>query len=147
MQLLGLIANRNMDSIDNPSLVRLKQETLSWRFKVVYIPGKKLGGTDAMSRYEVRHCRPEVGACIAEPPHQSGSIEDEADLLDGSGVSKHLVGLLAASGSQQMMSSAPLLLDSDTHFLASLSPEVGTVTWEEVRRMTSKDRSLQLSQP
>ena len=42
MQLLGLIANRNMDSIDNPSLVRLKQETLSWSFKVVYIPGKKL---------------------------------------------------------------------------------------------------------
>ena len=39
-----------------------------------------------------------------------------------------------------MMLSAPLLLD----FLASLSPDVGPVTWEEVRRLTSKDKSLQL---
>ena len=97
-----------------------------------------------MSRYGVCHYQPEVGACIAEPPHQSGSIEDEADLLDGSGVSKHLVGLLAASGTQASTPSVPVLLDADTHFLASLSPDVGPVTWEEIRRFTNKDKSLHL---
>ena len=42
---LCLMANRNLDSIDNLRLVCLKQKTLGWRFKVVYIPGKKLGWT------------------------------------------------------------------------------------------------------
>ena len=55
MPLLCLIANRNLDSIDNPCLVRLK--TLGWRFLVAYIPGKMLGITDALSRYGVRHCQ------------------------------------------------------------------------------------------
>ena len=50
MLLLSLMANRDLDSINNPCLVHLKQKTLGWRFKVVYIPGKMLGGTDAMSR-------------------------------------------------------------------------------------------------
>ena len=45
---------------------------------------------------------------------------------------------------QQMTTSVPLLMDSDTHFLASLSSDVGPVTWEEVRRMTSKDNTLEL---
>ena len=77
MPLLGLMANRNLDSIDNPRLVCLKQKTLGWRFKIVYIPDKKLGGTDALSRYGVRHCQHEEAACIAEPPQQCGSIADE----------------------------------------------------------------------
>ena len=144
MPLLGLMANKNLDSIDNPRLVHLKQKTLGWRFTVIYISGKKLGGMDALSMYGVHHCQPEGGACITEPPHQCGSIAYKADLLEGLGTRKHLVGLLETSSTQQMTTSAPLLLDSDTHFLASLSSDVEPVTWEEVRHMTSKDKNLQL---
>ena len=57
---------------------------------------------------------------------------------------KHLVCLLASFSMKQMTCSGPLMLDSDTHFLANLSSDVGPVTWEEVRHMKSKDKNLQL---
>ena len=76
MPLLKLMANRNLDSIGNPRLVRLKQKTLGWRFTVVYIPGKRLGGTDALSRYGVRHCQTEGAVFITESQHQCGSIAE-----------------------------------------------------------------------
>ena len=48
--LLGVLNDRSMESIDNPRLVRLKEKTLGWRFKIIHIPGKKLCGPDALSR-------------------------------------------------------------------------------------------------
>ena len=59
MPLLGLLADKHLDAIDNPRLVRLKQKTLGWMFTTVYIPGNLLGGTDALSRYSLRHCTEE----------------------------------------------------------------------------------------
>ena len=48
--LLGVLNDRSLESIDNPRLKRLKEKTLGWRFRIVHIPGKKLGGPDALSR-------------------------------------------------------------------------------------------------
>ena len=136
MPLLELISNRILDSIDNPRLVCLKQKTLGWRFTVVYIPGKRLGGTDALSRYGVHHCQTEGAAGIIENPHQWGPIAEYPEnisSLNGSpsdaeeGTRKHLVGLLASSSTQHMTTSVPLLMDSDTYFLARLSSDMGPV--------------------
>ena len=140
MPLPGLLANRNLDSIDNPRLVRLKQKTLGWSFKVVYIPGKMLGGTDALSRYGVRHCLTNTISQLQHSPSQ------QLELPDGQpSVRQHLIGLLASSAavSQPSHPAPPLLLDSDTHFLTSLASDVGPVTWDEIRRITSRDPSLQ----
>jgi len=41
--LLGIFASRDLDAIDNPRLVKLKEKTLGWIFTPVYIPGKKIG--------------------------------------------------------------------------------------------------------
>jgi hypothetical protein len=49
-QLLGVLNDRSMESMDNPRLIRLKEKTLGWRFKIIHIPGKKLCGPDALSR-------------------------------------------------------------------------------------------------
>ena len=48
--LLGVLNERSLESIANPRLERLKEKTLGWRFKLIHIPGKKLGGPDALSR-------------------------------------------------------------------------------------------------
>ena len=48
--LLGVLNNKSLESIENPRLMRLKQKTLGWRFQIVHIPGRKLGGPDALSR-------------------------------------------------------------------------------------------------
>ena len=48
--LLGVLNNRSLESIDNPRLVRLKEKTLGWRFRIIHIPGRKLVGPDALSR-------------------------------------------------------------------------------------------------
>ena len=140
MPLLGLHANRNLDSIDNPRLVRLKQKTLGWRFQVVYIPGKRIGGTDALSRYGVRHC-----SDAGNTNHEQQSSQQAELSVDQPSVRQHLVGLLASSGavSQPSHSAPPLLLDSDTHFLTSLASDVGPVTWDEIRRLTVKDTTMQ----
>ena len=48
--LLGVLNERSLESMANPRLERLKEKMLGWRFKLIHIPGKKLGGPDALSR-------------------------------------------------------------------------------------------------
>ena len=36
--LLRVMNNRSRESTDNPRLVRLKEKTLGWRFKIIHIP-------------------------------------------------------------------------------------------------------------
>ena len=48
--LLVVLNERSLESIANPRLEMLKEKTLGWRFELIHIPGKKLGGPDALSR-------------------------------------------------------------------------------------------------
>ena len=66
--LIGLLENSDLDSIDNPRLVKLKEKTFRWSFKIVYIPGKRIGGTDALSRYGIRPEHQETGELETEEP-------------------------------------------------------------------------------
>ena len=58
--LLGILNDATLDSMDNPRIIRLTEKTMGWIFQPIYIPGKEIGGTDALSRYGVRHeeCEP-----------------------------------------------------------------------------------------
>ena len=42
--LLGIFSNRDLDAIDNPRIIKLKEKTFGWIFIPVYIPGKRIGG-------------------------------------------------------------------------------------------------------
>ena len=53
--LLGILNVSPVEKLDNPRLVRLKEKTAGWNYKIIYVPGRKLGGTDALSRYGVTH--------------------------------------------------------------------------------------------
>ena len=48
--LLGILNEREMEKINNPKLIHLKEKTLGWSFKIIHIPGRKLCGPDALSR-------------------------------------------------------------------------------------------------
>ena len=48
--LVPILDDRDLETIDNPRLMRLKEKTLEWRFIIKHIPGRLLGGPDAFSR-------------------------------------------------------------------------------------------------
>ena len=51
--LLGILNDKELDSIDNSRLVKLKQKTLAFRFSIVHVPGIKHKIADATSRYPI----------------------------------------------------------------------------------------------
>jgi hypothetical protein len=52
--LIPIINGTDMEKVKTPRQIRMKEKLLRWDLRVVYIPGKFLGGTDALSRYGVR---------------------------------------------------------------------------------------------
>ena len=48
--LLGILGDRELDSINNPLIVRIKQRTLPWNYNLIYIPGKHQIAADGFSR-------------------------------------------------------------------------------------------------
>ena len=48
-----MLGDRKLEDIHNPRLVRLKEKTLNWRFKVIHVAGKIHVGPDTLSRKEV----------------------------------------------------------------------------------------------
>ena len=51
--LTGILNDRSLDTIENPRLLRLKEKTLKFDFKVTYVPGssKAIRAADALSRH------------------------------------------------------------------------------------------------
>ena len=52
--LISIVNETSLGDIKTPRQQRLKERLMRWNLKAVYIPGKLLGGTDALSRYGVR---------------------------------------------------------------------------------------------
>ena len=48
--LLGILGNRSLEAISNPRLRNLKEKTLRYQFKMMYIPGVKNKASDCMPR-------------------------------------------------------------------------------------------------
>lgn len=51
--LLGIFNHRDLESIKNPRLRKLKEDTLAWRFSIMHCPGKWTRGPDALSRQKI----------------------------------------------------------------------------------------------
>ena len=52
--LVPIINGTELSSVKTPWQHRLRERLLWWKLTVQFIPGKLLGGTDALSRYRVR---------------------------------------------------------------------------------------------
>ena len=57
--LLKVFGDRSLEDIHNPRLIRLKEKTLQFRFKMVHIPGVKNAAADSVSRHPVGKCSQE----------------------------------------------------------------------------------------
>ena len=92
--LLGILNNRDLGSIDNPRLRRIKEHTLEYDFQIKYCPGKLHVGADALSRHPVESrndsicsfdafdtdcCESQIG-CIVD--HAINSIVCEVNFID-----------------------------------------------------------------
>ena len=82
-----------------------------------------------MSRYGVRHCTEEELQHIV---HDNSPSDRQ-----------HLIGLMATATANPMTPVIPLLLDTDTHLITSMSSEIRPVTWEEINQLTSRDNHMQ----
>ena len=51
--LCKLLGDRSLDEIQNPRLLRLKEKTMRWKFRIVHVPGKEHFFADATSRNPV----------------------------------------------------------------------------------------------
>ena len=48
--LVRIFGDKELNAIDNPRLLNLKEKTLQFNFKIIHVPGKKNLGPDSMSR-------------------------------------------------------------------------------------------------
>ena len=121
--LIGLLENSDLDTIDNPRLVKLKEKTFRWSFKIVYIPGKEIGGTDALSRYGVK----------------TGQDETDSPETEEPSLRKHLVSLLASVSEEQ--EDVHSLVEDDC-VLMSTSTNERPVQWHDVQVAMAADQSM-----
>ena len=73
--LLGILNERDLNSIKNPRLRRLKEHTLDFSFTIRYCPGKMHLGADALSRYPSK---------VPQDTHYQHSISDPCEDQIGS---------------------------------------------------------------
>ena len=51
--LCKLFGDRSLDEIENPRLLRLKEKTMRWQFRIAHVPGEENAVADATSRNPV----------------------------------------------------------------------------------------------
>jgi hypothetical protein len=91
--LLGILNDKPLNDIKNPRIIRLKEQTLSFNFKVMYNRGKWQRGPDALSRnpqcfsFDIfQECNDSISECHVEPPSdvvamaELHEIEDDGSL-------------------------------------------------------------------
>lgn len=119
--LLKVFGDRSLADMDNSRLVRLKEKTLQYRFKMVYIPGVKNVAADSISRHPV-----------GEP--DSLNAQDEVTDTDMSVIPPH--ALISA-----IRTSEP----DDAEICGQYghpTEVVQSVTWDDVRIATASDAMM-----
>ena len=136
--LLGLLNGKPLDQIDNGRLLRLKEKTLGWRFKMIHIPGKRNGGPDALSRAVPQsHDDPQSGE-LACHLYDDGSAGDEEQQR----VQARREVLAAIRSVLDPAFTTPTVeMDVSNELLASMSLEVKSIEWDMVKKETEKDES------
>ena len=111
--LIKILSDRCLEDIHNPRLLKLKEKTLLYRFKITYVPGNSNNVADATSRYPVENtskmCSYIENICIDYPSSQPDT-------------ENYTHGLVTAS-------------------LSGID-DLKSVTWERVREATLNDPAM-----
>ena len=78
--LVPVLESKNLEDISNPRLLRLKEKTYGWRFKSMHIPGRKLGGPDALSRHTAEPDAGTAESCKEVRQSVLASIREVSDV-------------------------------------------------------------------
>ena len=125
--LTKIFGDRTLDEITNTRLFRLKQRTLSWRFKITHLPGKSNHAADAASRHPSPSCS---GFSSSQAP-QSLSDDAESAVMAMIRRSTEEVGMISwshiaqATAADASMSIILQQLEQGTTNLDSPNPDLG----------------------
>ena len=75
--LIPIINGTDLSTVKTPRQHRLRERLLRWNLNAQYIPGKLLGGTDALSRYGVREADDETVSRLSDLQRYVADIEEE----------------------------------------------------------------------
>ena len=121
-----------MENIENRRLIRLKEKTLGWRFKVIHIPGSKIGGPDALSR---------VSGSTINALEANAVMDKHFDISEDDETTSGMFEALRVSAKPMDM------MDNVDALLSHIGLDVKSITWEDVQKETTKDRtSIKLKQ-
>lgn len=119
--LLKVFSDRSLEDMDNPRLIRLKEKTLQFRFKIVHIPGVRNAAADGLSRYPVGQPVPL-------------NLHDEDTAIDVTIIPPR--NFLAAIRTNQPM-------ETEICSQHGYSTEIiQSITWDNVRLATTSDPSM-----
>ena len=126
--LIGLLENTDLESMDNPRLLRLKVKTFGWQFGIVYIPGKEIGGTDTLSRYGIEHKEDECLDTLICNNDDWGLVSNR----------KHLVSLLSAADTND-----DAFNDSEEYDVVSaVGVSNSPISWQLVKQSTGTEEGM-----
>ena len=134
--LLNILNDRSLADIPNRRLMNLKEKTLSYRFKIVHVPGRKHLGPDAASRYPSG--APKKMELAGEPPEtdMTGSIEDQSNRNE---IRTSVFEGLRIHEEDDDEQSLECCLVSKT--MAALST-IPVLTWNDIRLTTASNPEL-----
>ena len=132
--LLGILGDKKLEDIDNPRLLKLKEKTLAWRFKVVHVRGKVNIGPDTLSRHvpgrDVHFLVNQQNESSASVEASSGTWQSDTPLLDGDSLDQAFAHIRETS--PLWLSSPDPDMDLDTATVASMDTSTQAITWNMV---------------
>ena len=125
--LLSIFNDRSLDEIPNNRLRNLKEKTLRYRFKTVYIPGTKHKATDAVSRKPVGPINPDL--MLLPDDVSSASIKETHN-------QKEIMS--------DFLSSFQSSMEEDHNQAISALETIQVITWSKIKLAMSSNTDMQL---
>ena len=148
--LTSVLNDRSLADIQNRRLQNLKEKTLSYRFSIVHVPGRKQLGADATSRYPVGD--PVRLVLPGEPPETdfASTTELRAVIMDNIAIRDSQDTSLEC----EIMSDSCACLDeiresvfewSPTNLMNMATTNLSThiVSWDDMKEATVADKTIQ----
>ena len=131
--ILGILCDRALDTLDNPRLVALKERTLWWRFKLVYVEGTKQQAADALSRRRVTARVAQIKATLC-PEKIEQQLEDSVGcnmvVLETAMIESVCVGTVQVG----LLSAGPAVITWNDIREACMEDSVMTILVEQIER-------------
>ena len=112
LPLVGILGDRALDTIDNPRMMRIKEKTLRWQYKIIYVPGLKQEAADAISRRQTPKLLHKVSV--------SGVSAMDNEDMAAADMEEILVTINSLNTAQQL----------------------SVITWDKIHNETQEDRVL-----